>query len=503
MPSEIPGAWDRLVSKLEELADIGRAGALMHWDQAVMMPPGGGPSRARGLATIESLLHARLTDPEMGELIDELQADGSLDDDQKASLRILQHDYDRATKVPPDLVKEIAEVQGHAYQAWTEARPADDFSILEPHLDKLFRLKREEADALGYDGERYDALLDIFEPGMTTEEVAEMFTDLVAGLQPLNDKVLAVERTVPEWLVADYDEESQHEVCRWLVEALNFDRERGRLDSSPHPFTMGLIPSDVRQTTRAEKNNFLGSIYAAIHETGHALYEQGLPSEYADLPVGRAPSLGMHESQSRMWENLVGRSREFTAFLLPELKQRWANQLGMISPDEFYVGVNHAQRSLIRVNADELTYNLHVAIRFELERALLREDLSVSELPDAWDKTYEKTLGIRPPNRSDGVLQDMHWATGAIGYFPTYTLGNIYSAALFDKAESEIDGLREGFGQGETRPLLEWLRKNIHVEGYRYDARALAEKVTGGPITARPLLDYLTAKYSELYDITI
>jgi carboxypeptidase Taq len=496
-------AWDRLVSKLQELSDLGRAAALMHWDQAVMMPPGGAPSRARAQATLEAIMHGRLTDPAVGDLLGELESDGDLDDDQRASFRILRHDYDRATKVPSDLVKEIAEVQGHSYQAWTEARPEDDFSILEPHLEKLFRLKREEADALGYEGERYDALLDAFEPEMTAAEVGEMFADLVSGLEPLNDAVLGVERPAPEWLSAEYDEETQREVCHWLVEVLNFDSTRGRLDESPHPFTMGLVPSDVRQTTRAERNNFLASIFAAIHETGHALYEQGLSDDHADLPVGRTPSLGMHESQSRMWENLVGRSREFTTFLLPALKERWEAQLGMVSPDDFYAGVNHAQRSLIRVSADELTYNLHVAIRFDLERALLREELPVSELPDAWDDAYEKRIGIRSPNRADGVLQDMHWAIGAIGYFPTYTLGNIYSAALFAKAESEIDGLRDGFTRGESKPLLEWLRENIHSEGYRYDARTLAERVIGEPVTADPLLDYLTNKYSELYEITV
>jgi carboxypeptidase Taq len=494
--------WDRLVTKLQEMADLARTAALMQWDQAVMMPPGGAPSRARGQATIEAITHARLTDPEVGDILGDLEDDPDLDADKKASLRILRHDYDRATKVPSDLVKEIAEVQGHSYQAWTEARPADDFSILEPHLDKLFRLKREEADALGFEGERYDALLDAFEPGMTADEVARMFDELVAGLRPLNDAVLGVERPAPEWLFAEYDEPTQHEICHWLVEHLNFDTERGRLDASPHPFTMGLVPSDVRQTTRAEKNNFLGSVYAAIHETGHALYEQGLPAEYVDLPVGRAPSLGMHESQSRMWENHVGRSREFAGFLLPVLKERWP-QLGMISPEEFYAGINYAQRSLIRVNADELTYNLHVAVRFDLERALLRDDLNVSELPDVWDDAYERTVGIRSPNQADGVLQDMHWSIGAIGYFPTYSLGNIYSAALFDKAEAEIDGLRQGLAEGETRPLLEWLRENIHSEGYRYDARTLAEKVVGGSVTAAPLLNYLRTKYSELYEVTV
>ena len=496
-------AWERLMPRLTELADLGGISGLLSWDQAVMMPPKGAPARARAQATLESLVHARLTDPEIGALLDELGDAADLDEDRRASIRILRRDYDHATKVPPELVKELAEVQANSYQAWTEARPADDFSILEPHLAKLVELKRQEADALGWQGERYDALLDQFEPEMTAEQVGAMFEELVSGLQPLIDAVLGVDRRPPEWLFDDYDEPTQRKVCRWLVEELGFDVASGRLDESPHPFTIGLTPGDVRQTTLAHRNNFLSAIYAAAHETGHALYEQGIPGELRDLPVGRAPSLGIHESQSRMWENHVGRSREFCDFLLPQLKQHWPNQLGMITPEDFYSAVNLSRRSLIRITSDELTYNLHVAIRFELERALFRDELSVSELPDAWDDAYEKRIGLRPPNRADGVLQDMHWSMGALGYFPTYTLGNIYAAALFAKAEQDVVGLREGFGTGDTAPLLQWLRKNVHSEAYRYDARTLVERVVGSVPTAGPLIEYLSEKYGALYDFKL
>jgi carboxypeptidase Taq len=293
------------------------------------------------------------------------------------------------------------------------------------------------------------------------------------------------------------------EFCRWLVAQLQFDLAQGRLDTSPHPFTLPIAPGDIRQTTRVDRNALLMSIYAAIHETGHALYEQGIPNEWRDLPVGTFPSLGMHESQSRLWENNVGRSRAFTDWLLPNLKARFPEELGMVNPEEFYRGVNHPRRTLIRVSADELTYNLHVALRFEIEAALIRGDLQVSELPAVWNDAMERYLGIRPANDADGVLQDMHWSISAIGYFPTYTLGTIYAAAFFAKANADLGDQSEEFGRGDTTRLLEWLRERIHSRGYLVDAKDLAEEVVGEPVGARPLLDYLRDKYGELYSVTL
>ena len=490
--------WDQIVERLRELSDLASAIKLLHWDQATMMPPAGGAARARAQATLQATAHARFVDPEMGALIDGLSEE-SLSEEQEANLRLLRRDYDKAVRVPQELVRELAEVSGRAYQAWTEARPAADFSLLEPHMARLVELKKQEAEALGYADEPYDALLDQYEPGMTTAEVEAMFQGLLRGLKPLVADVLANVSDPPDWLGDRYDPDRQMAFCHWLVGKLNFDVTQGRLDVSPHPFTIHIGPGDVRQTTRPDPHNLMMSVYAAVHETGHALYEQGLPAEWADLPIGGPPSLGMHESQSRLWENQVARSRPFTDFLLPQLKERFPEEIGMVSPDEFYRGVNHPQRTLIRVTADELTYNLHVGFRFELELALFRDELSVADLPAAWDDKMSEHLGLSPDSVADGVLQDMHWSIGSFGYFPTYTLGTIYSAVLFAQATAQLPGLEAELRSGVTDRLLEWLRENVHGRGYRHDAKDLIERISGGPITPEPLLDYLRAKYSALY----
>ncbi|MEA2507760.1 MAG: carboxypeptidase Taq [Actinomycetota bacterium] len=495
-------AWEKLVPHLREMVDLASAIKLMSWDQATLMPPNASPARARSMATVESMAHQYLISPEVGDLLQELSSDDSLDEDQAASIRILKRDYDRATKVPPALVHELAELSGTAYQAWTEARPQSDFSVLQPHLEKMIRLKKEEADAIGWETERYDALLDEYEPEMTTRDVEAMFNELTEGLRPLLEKIVGVSSPRAEFLSNSYDPSSQEVFSHWLVGVLNFDSTSGRLDTSPHPFTITIGAGDVRQTTRSEENDLMMSIYATIHETGHALYEQGLPTELLDLPVGRTPSLGMHESQSRLWENLVGRSRPFTEFMLPHLKERFPAQLGMVSPDEFYRAANHVEPTLIRVTADEVTYNLHLMLRFELELAMFREELDVADLPNAWDAAMEKHLGVRPDSDANGVLQDMHWSTGIQGYFPTYTLGTIYSAAFFAKAQEQLGNLDDDLREGDTSRLLGWLRENIHSKAYRYPAKELAEQVLGAPVSAKPLLEHLRTKYSELYDIT-
>ena len=493
-------SWERLRPLLDEIADLAAALRLMHWDQAVMMPPAGGAARARAIATLQGLLHARITDAGVATLLEELQADESLDTDRRAHVRILARDYAKATKVPPELVKELAELEGLAYQAWTEARPASDFSILQPHLERMIVLKKEQADALGWEGERYDALLDDYEPDMKTAEVEAMFADLIKGLKPIVDTVLEAAPHAPDFLSQSYDPAKQEAFSQWLVRQLAFDTNGGRLDTSPHPFTAQIAPGDVRQTTKADPKDLMMSIFATIHETGHALYEQGIPEHLAGLPAGHAPSLGIHESQSRMWENQVGRSRAFTEFMLPHLKDHFPQELGMLTPDEFFTGANHPRRSLIRVTADELTYNLHVALRFEIEVALFRGKLAVADLPDAWDAGMEKYLGIRPESHADGVLQDMHWSIGALGYFPTYTLGNLYAAAFFAKAKDELGGLEEDLRKGNGSRLLQWNRDNIHSRAYLKPAKALGEDVLGEPLSARPFLDYVEAKFTRLYE---
>lgn len=492
------GNWEQLLSRFKELQNFGSAIALLRWDQEVMMPPKGNQARASSMATLEGLFHTRLTDPALGDLLAELSTDDSLGPDQAASVRVLERDYDKAKRIPEPLIRELAEARAIAYQSWTQARSADDFSLFEPHLEHIIDLKKQEADAIGWEGERYDALLDTFEPGVTTAEVEAIFSELVAGLVPLVERVVDTAGERPEWLSQPFDEAAQESFCRWLVETLGFDVVGGRLDQSPHPFTITIGPGDVRQTIQTTSSSLLPSIYAAMHETGHALYEQGIPKDMLELPIGQVPSLGMHESQSRLWENLVGRSRSYTDFLLPNVKEHFP-QVGMISPQDFYQAVNWPQRSLIRIHADELTYNLHIALRLELELALFRDQLEVSDLPQAWDDGMEKHLGVRPDSDADGVLQDVHWSSGLQGYFSTYTLGNLYSVALFEKASNDLGGLHDDLRKGDVTRLLGWLRDNVHAHGYRYPASELARQIVGEPVGSKPLLAYLTAKYEDLF----
>jgi carboxypeptidase Taq len=494
-------AWDELLPRLQELADIQSAIALLHWDMAVNMPPGGAESRARATATLETKAHAAFTDPEIGRLIEQLSEDDSLDEIQAASVRVVGHDYFRAARIPPDLVHELARVSGAAYQAWTEARPASSFGVFEPHLAKLVQLKKEQADALGWEGQRYDALIEDYEPGTTTAELTALFDALAAELRPLAARILDAAGHRPALLSDAFDPDAQRQCAQWLTESLGFDMERGRLDTSPHPFTMAVGPGDIRQTTGIYENDFAFSIYATIHETGHALYDQGIPDAFAALPQWKVPSAGMHESQSRLWENLVGRSRPFTDWMLPHLKEHFPHQLGTIDPDEFYRAINHPQRTPIRVSADEVTYNLHVIVRFELEQALMNDDLDVGDLPDAWNEGMEKHLGIRPADDAEGVLQDMHWSSGMFGYFPSYTIGNLYAAAFFEKACADLGGLNDDIRAGRFERLLEWLRREVHAMGYLYTAKDLGERVLGEPLTHAPFIAHIRSKYSEIYDI--
>ena len=496
-------AWDRLQPRFRELRDLTSATALLYWDLHVMMPSGGSEARARAVATMRGLLHQRMTDPAIGEALEELASNGTLDEDQRASVRVLARDYEKAIRVPEELVRELAEATGLANGLWVQARSEDDFSIFQPILERIVGLKKQEADALGFEDEPYDALLDNYEPGMKTAEIAAMFEQLVAGLRQMAEPVVEAMGAYPSWLSASYDTGRQLEFAQWLVGVLGFDTTSGRLDTSPHPFTMSVAGGDVRQTTRTDPDDLMMSIFATMHETGHALYEQGIPKDILDLPIGRVPSLGLHESQSRLWENQVGRSRAFCDFLLPQLKKRWPSDLGELDADEFYLGVNRAQKTLIRVTADELTYNLHLALRFELERALMNDELEVGELPGAWNDAMDRNLGIRPPSDGDGVLQDIHWSMGSIGYFPTYTLGTIYSAALFVAAKEELGPLDDEFRQGKTVRLLDWLREKVHSRAYRLDAKDLMAEVTGAPVTAEPPLDYLRAKFSDVAGISL
>lgn len=492
--------FEELLSHYRVLRDLRGTLALLEYDQQVTMPPKGAAARASVTKTIETLLHERLADPRLGELLDDLGSNESLDEVQRASVRVLRRDHERAVKLPEDLVGALAECRSLAYQAWTQARPADDFSILQPHLERMLELKIQEADALGWEAERYDAMLDLFEPDMTTGEVERVFAELTSDLRPLAERILEAAPERPALLSAPHDEAKQKEFCDWLATAIGFDTTAGRLDLSPHPFTMFIGIGDVRQTTRTEKHGLFNAIYATLHETGHALYEQGIPAELRALPVGDVPSLGLHESQSRLWENQVGRSRAFCDFLLANLAPRFEGLAG-VGPDAFHAAMNHPERGLIRVHADEVTYNLHVALRFELELAMFRGQLEVRDLPGAFAEAMQHHVGVRPSNAADGVLQDMHWSIGAFGYFPTYTIGTLYAAAFYERAQKDIGGLEDSLRAGNAEPLRAWLSEHIYRHGYVRPAGEIAEAITGAPLSAQPFLAYLRSRYGQIYGL--
>lgn len=488
--------WNELDARMTTLFELSGASGILGWDQETYMPSKAAAARARQQAALQTVVHEKLCDPVLGELIDEASASDTLDEQRRAAVRVLRRDRDRAVKVPARLISELALAQGHGVEAWRVAREESRFEHFRPHLEKLIALRREQADALGHEGERYDALLDHYEPGMTTARLKPILARLRDGLVPLVEKATSRQAPRPDFLFRDaWDVEQQFEVCRELLVAMGFDFEAGRLDRSTHPFCGGVAPYDVRLTTRLYRDNGASAIFSALHEGGHGLYEQGLPNT-GNLLCGGA-SMGLHESQSRLWENLVGRSRAFWSFHFPVLKKRFATALEGIDLDGWIRGINHVERSLIRVEADELTYNLHILIRFELELEILSGALDAADLPEAWNARYERFLGVRPPNDAQGVLQDIHWAWGELGYFPTYSLGNMYACTLAKAAERAVPGLWDAIGGGELTPLRDWLRRHVHRHGRAKDPEDIVTEATGTGLTETDLLDHLRAKYTD------
>ncbi|MEN1678015.1 MAG: carboxypeptidase M32 [Planctomycetota bacterium] len=495
-------AYDKLVAHARETALLTSTQDLLFWDEETYLPPAAGDYRAEQVAYLAKLVHARRTDPQVGEWLGECEADGldKADSVEAADVREMRRDFNKRTKLPPKLVEELSRTASLAQKAWRDARQADDFASFQPHLEKMIGLKRQEAEALGYDESPYDALLNDYEPGETVANLTKVLGALRAELAPLVEAIVASGKQPPvRVLERDYKIAAQRTFGKRVAEAIGFDFNSGRLDVTAHPFCGGAGPQDVRLTTRYDAQEFSSAFYSILHEAGHGLYEQGLPADRYGLPTGEAVSLGIHESQSRMWENLVGRSHAFWKHWFGPLGEQFPAAIKGVELDDFYFAINEARPSLIRVEADEATYNLHIIVRFELEQALLAGDLPVADLPAAWNEKYQQYLGITPPNDADGVLQDVHWSCGLIGYFPTYTLGNLYASQMFDAAHDALGDLDEQFAQGEFQPLRDWLRTHVHQHGRRYGAPQLAERVTGKPLSHEPLMAHLRAKYGSLY----
>ena len=422
--------------------------------------------------------------------------------DAATVIRQLKRDYQKRSKLPQSLVEALARATVLGQQAWVEAREADDFASFIPILTEIIDLKQQQAEAVGYEESPYDALLDDYEPAETAANVRRVLFSLREALVPLV-AAIAESNCQPgvEILSREYPVSLQKELGEKVAAQIGFDFRRGRLDITHHPFCSGMGPFDCRITTRYDANFFPMAFFGILHEAGHGIYDQGLRSDSYGLPPGEFISLGIHESQSRMWENQVGRSRAFWQFMFPTLQQSFASALKDVTLDSFYFAINEVRPSLIRVEADEVTYNLHIIIRFELEQALIQGDLQVPDLPTAWREKYREFLGIEPPNDADGVLQDIHWSAGLIGYFPTYSLGNLYAAQFFDQADQDLGGLDAMFAKGEFTPLKHWLEEKIHRPGQCFRAGELVERITGQALSHEPLLNYLRAKLDPLYKL--
>jgi len=469
------------------------------------MPPAAGEYRAEQMTFLTGLAHKRQTSPRLGELLMELSSSDLAKDphsDTGATIRELRRQYDKRVKLPQSLVEELTRASVLGQQAWVKARQDNDFASFAPHAEKLFHLKREQARCLGYKQNPYDALLDDFEPGAKTDDVTKVLEALRAELVPLVQAIMQSGRKAPvEILQREYSAAAQEAFGKAAVAAIGFEFTRGRLDVTHHPFCTEMGPNDCRITTRYDERFFSTAFFGMLHEAGHGIYDQGLRTDQFGLPPGAYVSLGIHESQSRMWENLVARSRAFWQHFFPQLQGAFPDAAGDAKFDDFFWAINHVEPSLIRVEADEATYNLHIIVRFELEQALLKQDLAVGDLPAAWREKCQKYLGVEPPNDAEGCLQDIHWSAGLIGYFPTYSLGNLYAAQFFEKADRDLGGLSKQFARGEFQPLKTWLNQNIHQQGQRYSAAELVQSVTGQPLTHGPLIRHLRSKLGPLYGL--
>jgi carboxypeptidase Taq len=493
-----------LLSRMQELRDLQGLIGLATWDQETYLPPKAGPARAHQLSTLQGLHHEHLVDPRLGEALARAATQEGLSEDERAMVRVLTREREREVRVPSALVKALAEAQSHGLHAWREARKERRFALFLPALQRLVTLRREQADAYGHEGERYDALLEGYEPGMRVARLTPVLSALRDHLIPMVGKLAAARRPVPRLFEGrKYDKDAQWAFTLRILKDIGFDLEAGRQDLSIHPFTGGTHPQDVRLTTHVDESNPLPAIFSTIHEAGHGLYEQGFAPGHYRTPLANAPSMGLHESQSRLWENIVGRSRPFWEHYFPVLRASFPDALSGADLDGFHAAVNEVSPSLIRIEADEVTYNLHIVLRYELELLMVRDALPLAELPAAWNARMEKYLGVTPPDDSRGVLQDIHWAWGELGYFPTYSLGNLYAASLYRAAGRAIPDLEGHLRKGELLPLRDWLRTHVHSHGFRLPAEERVRQVTGHGLTDTDFLAYLKEKYGALYGVAL
>lgn len=497
-------AYEWLKDDSIQTSYLGSMGELLAWDQRTFLPLRGQAHRAEQLAVLAKLLHERATNPRIGARLRDVEGSELMDkpnSPEAVNIREWRRNFDKSTKIPERLAVEIARATAEGETAWEKARVANDWKTFAPYLKRILELTKEKTQALGYPSEPYDALIDRYEPGETAASLEPIFEKMRQSLVALLEKVRG-SRIRPDVssLRRHYPTQAQESFSRTVAAALGYDFEAGRIDTTAHPFTIGLGPGDVRITSRYQENFFNTALFGTIHEAGHAMYEQGLPTEHWGTPMGEAVSLGIHESQSRLWENLVGRSRGFWRYVFPVARAQF-DALSDVGFEEFLLAINAVNPSLIRVEADEVTYNLHILLRFELELAMMRDELSIDDLPGAWAEKMQKYLGVTPSDDASGAMQDVHWSAGLIGYFPTYTLGNIYAAQLYNEAEKELGDLEEAFARGEFGGLLSWLRANVHGLGSTFYPRDLIKRISGRDVSPEPFISYCESKYKQLYDL--
>ncbi|MES1221597.1 MAG: carboxypeptidase M32 [Bacteroidota bacterium] len=493
--------YESYKEQMRRVADIKYASAVLQWDQETYLPPKSAPIRGQQIATLSELAHQFFTDEKLGNTLQELSQRNDLSGDEKRNIELTLEDYNKNKKYSSSFVRKMSEQVNKTFHAWLEARKQNSFSIFEYDLKNLVQLKREETEILGYENHPYNSLLNEYEKGCTTALLDKTFGDLLPDLKNLLDKISAKPQVDNSFLQKHYPKQEQWNWGMHLIKELNFDFEAGRQDISEHPFTTNFSSTDVRITTRVNENDFSSMTWGCIHETGHALYEQGLPIDQYGLPLGEAASLSIHESQSRLWENNVGRSSSFWGYYFPQLQQHFPKQLGDISIEQFYKGINKVEPSFIRTEADEVTYHFHVYIRYQLEKNLIDGTIETKDIQSFWNENYEKYLGIDVMSDNQGCLQDIHWSHGSFGYFPTYSLGSLYAAQFFAAANAQIDNLEKQLQTGDSHNLLEWLRKKVHCHGRKFTSEELCRNITGKTLDARDFMTYLLQKYTTIYNL--
>jgi carboxypeptidase Taq len=493
--------YTRYTELLRKVADIQNAAALLNWDQETYMPPKGAGFRAQQLSTLAGIAHELATSKELGDLLEVLSNDKTLSDREQKNIQKSLKSYTDNKKYTTEFVQELSRTISETFQAWQSAKEKNDFSIYAPHLEKLVALKRKECEILGYKAHPYDALLDQYEPDSKTADLEVLFADVRSQLVAFVKQIAAKPQNDDAFMYLKYDNQKQWDLGLEYLKQMGYDFEAGRQDRSSHPFTTNFSCQDVRVTTRVNENDLNEMLWSTIHEGGHALYEQGLPVSEYGLPLGEYISLGIHESQSRMWENNVGRSLGYWKGNFDRMQQTFPEQLKGKTAQDFYKAMNIVKPSLIRTSADELTYHFHVLIRFEIEKALIENKIQVKDLPSYWNAKYKEYLGIDVPSDSKGVLQDIHWSHGSFGYFPTYSLGSFYAAQFFAQAKKENPELEKQIEAGNMKPLLEWLREKVHKHGKYYTAEELCIAITGEKLNFQYFMDYAKKKYSQLYSL--